>query len=203
MGFLDHSTNNILLDAVLTREGRRRLARGTFRVDGFSLGDDEVDYTSLTFFGNTVGKEKIEKNTPVFEAQTGGMNSIKHELKSIPGSTFANTFFVPLASFKSAQNALSTSGNILSLNTSTTPTSTVEFVISMTNDDIIPDEFRDSTYAIHLNTNLLRLGAATPDLVLPDGTGIYDNRQVNGLDTSTQQGRIETIQLQSQLKDHF
>ena len=46
MGFLQQDTNNIILDAVLTDEGRKRLAAndGSFRVVMFSLGDDEVDY---------------------------------------------------------------------------------------------------------------------------------------------------------------
>ena len=43
MGFLQQDTNNIILDAVLTNEGRKRLAAndGSFRVVAFSLGDDE------------------------------------------------------------------------------------------------------------------------------------------------------------------
>lgn len=72
MGFLDHSTNNIIIDAVLTDTGRRLLAdnQGKFRIAFFSLGDDEVDYSIIEKFGRAVGKEKIVKNTPVFEAQT-------------------------------------------------------------------------------------------------------------------------------------
>ena len=72
MGFLQQDTNNIILDAVLTNEGRRRLAAndGTFQVVAFSLGDDEVDYGVIKRFGRAVGREKIEKNTPVFEALT-------------------------------------------------------------------------------------------------------------------------------------
>ena len=39
MGFLDHSTNNIIVDAVLTDAGRRALARndGSFQVFQFAL----------------------------------------------------------------------------------------------------------------------------------------------------------------------
>ena len=72
MGFLQQDTNNIILDAVLTTEGRRALAanNGTFRVTHFSLGDDEVDYGIVTKFGRAVGRQKIELNTPVFEALT-------------------------------------------------------------------------------------------------------------------------------------
>ena len=63
MGFLDHSTNNVIVDAVLTDEGRRLLAtQGTLTPTKFSLADDEVDYTLLTKFGRQVGKEKIIKN---------------------------------------------------------------------------------------------------------------------------------------------
>lgn len=72
MGWLDNSTNNIILDAVLTDYGRQQLAIGgkAFEISQFALGDDEVDYSIITKYGRTVGREKIEKNTPVFEAFT-------------------------------------------------------------------------------------------------------------------------------------
>ena len=86
MGFLDHSTNNIIIDAVLTDYGRRLLAenQGGFKVAFFSLGDDEVDYSTIRKFGRMVGKEKIAKNTPIFEAQTSTNLAMKHRLISIP-----------------------------------------------------------------------------------------------------------------------
>ncbi len=45
MGFLDNS-GDIILDAVLTDTGRRRLAKGdgSFNIKFFALGDDEIDY---------------------------------------------------------------------------------------------------------------------------------------------------------------
>ena len=66
MGFLDHSTNNIIVDAVLTDKGREALAKndGSFNIYQFALGDDEVDYAVIQQFGRTVGKEKIEKSIP-------------------------------------------------------------------------------------------------------------------------------------------
>lgn len=86
MGWLDNSTNNIILDAVLTDYGRQALARndGTFRISAFSLGDDEVDYSIITKYGRTVGREKIEKNTPIFEAFTNQSISLKYKLVSVP-----------------------------------------------------------------------------------------------------------------------
>ena len=44
MAFLDNS-GDIILDAVLTDLGRKRLAEGNFRITQFALGDDEIDYS--------------------------------------------------------------------------------------------------------------------------------------------------------------
>ena len=43
MAFLDNS-GDIVLDAVLTDLGRKRMAEGNFRITQFALGDDEIDY---------------------------------------------------------------------------------------------------------------------------------------------------------------
>lgn len=84
MGFIDGSTNNIIVDAVLTDYGRRALSRndGSFSIVKFALADDEVDYSLITQYGTAVGKEKIEKNTPVFEANTHSINGLKSLLIS-------------------------------------------------------------------------------------------------------------------------
>lgn len=86
MGWLDNSTNNIILDAVLTDYGRQALARNnnSFKIDYFSLADDEVNYGIIKKYGRTVGREKIEKNTPVFEAMTNQNLALKNRLIGIP-----------------------------------------------------------------------------------------------------------------------
>lgn len=86
MGFLNHSTNNIIIDAVLTERGRELLAKndGSFNIRSFSFGDDEVDYSLIKKYGLAIGKEKIEKNTPVFEANPNENIAIKHPLISFP-----------------------------------------------------------------------------------------------------------------------
>ena len=82
MAWLDHSTNNIILDAVLTDYGRQQLALGnsSFNITHFAFGDDEIDYRIIKKYGRAVGKEKIEKNTPIFEAFTNPNNSLKYKL---------------------------------------------------------------------------------------------------------------------------
>jgi hypothetical protein len=86
MGWLDNSTNNIILDAVLTDYGRQALARndGSFNISKFALGDDEINYTIIRKYGRTVGREKIEKNTPIFEAFTNQAFGLKYKLVSVP-----------------------------------------------------------------------------------------------------------------------
>lgn len=71
MGYLDHSTNNIIVDAVLTDYGRKQLAtNGNLNIDRYGFADNEVDYTIIRKYGTVIGKEKIEKNTPIMEAST-------------------------------------------------------------------------------------------------------------------------------------
>ena len=71
MGFLNHATNNIIIDAVLTERGRELLANESFDVTSFAFGDDEVDYSILTKYGISIGKEKIQKKIQEELKQTG------------------------------------------------------------------------------------------------------------------------------------
>ena len=81
MGFLNHSTNNIVIDAVLTNKGRKAIAdSGGLNIEKFAFSDDEVDYTIIKKYGRIVGKEKIEKNTPIFEASTSAEMGLKYFL---------------------------------------------------------------------------------------------------------------------------
>ena len=61
-GALDHSTNTIILDAVLTTRGRAYLARfdGSFQIVKFALTDDEIQYNLIRQYGRIIGKEYIE-----------------------------------------------------------------------------------------------------------------------------------------------
>lgn len=85
MAFLDNS-GDIILDAVLTDLGRKRLAEGNgrFRIDKFALGDDEIDY-GLYDKNNTSGSAYYDINilqTPVLEAFTNNMSNMKSRLIS-------------------------------------------------------------------------------------------------------------------------
>ena len=104
MGFLDHSTNNIIVDAVLTDKGRQKLSTSLFSVAYFALGDDEIDYEIIQQFGRNVGKEKIEKNTPVLEAFTQNNLGQKYKLTSINNETLTH---LPVMSVDTQNNLIS------------------------------------------------------------------------------------------------
>lgn len=111
MGFLDHSTNNVIIDAVLTDRGRELLAKndGSFRVVRYAFADDEVDYTVIKKYGRTIGKEKIEKNTPVFEAQTVASMALRYPLASYSDPNLVALPTLTLTSTLSTLTATSTS----------------------------------------------------------------------------------------------
>ena len=143
MGFLDHSTNNIIIDAVLTDTGRKMLAnnQGNFKISFFSLADDEVDYSIIEKFGRAVGKEKISKNTPIFEAQTLGSVAIKHRLLTLPDPTIVRLPSVTLSS-------TNLSNNLLSFNTSTTTSNIVSLEQNIEGETRIPDGVSDTTFTL-------------------------------------------------------
>lgn len=161
MGFLDQSTNNIVLDAVLTDVGRQFLARndGSFAIHKFAVGDDEVNYGIVAKYGRTVGKEKIEKNTPVFEALTGQAQAQKYKLISISNP---NLLRLPQLSLSGDSNVDGTSSVVtLGRNSQKTATVTVEQIIK--NETSIDVELRDQVFVVDVNNLFLQVLRTTPE----------------------------------------
>ena len=96
MAFLDNS-GDIILDAVLTDTGRKRLAQGdgSFKIVKFALGDDEIDY-GLFNKSDDRGSAYYDleiMQTPVLEAFTNNTSSLKHKLMSMPQT---NLLYLPV-----------------------------------------------------------------------------------------------------------
>lgn len=96
MAFLDNS-GDIILDAVLTDAGRKRLAAGdgSFRVVSYAFGDDEINYALYDknhVSGSAYYDLEIMK-TPIFEAFTNNMSSMKSKLLSISRT---NLLYLPI-----------------------------------------------------------------------------------------------------------
>ncbi len=93
MAFLDNS-GDIILDAVLTETGRKRMANGNFRITKFGLGDDEINYGQYNknhASGSAYYDLEILQ-TPVFEASTGQSATINYGLLSF---TNTNLLYMP------------------------------------------------------------------------------------------------------------
>jgi hypothetical protein len=163
MGFLDGSTNNLILDCVITDVGRQFLSRndGSFSVQKFALGDDEVDYGVILKYGRAVGREKIEKNTPIFEALTNSANAQKYRLISISNP---NLLRLPSLSLRSGTGVDATA-NVVTLgrNTQKQVTITVEQAIS--NQSSIDVELRDQTFLVEVPNLFVELVGDTPENV--------------------------------------
>ena len=163
MGFLNHSTSNIIIDAVLTERGRQLLARndGSFVISSFSFADDEVDYSLITKYGPTTGKDKIEKNTPVMEAITNADYAIKHNLLNVTGqSQSSRILYMPkieLTTPESTPIALSTATQ------ATIQTLTQLQVISRlssSSENTIPTTVRDQEFRIIYDARFVELANA-------------------------------------------
>lgn len=167
MGFLDHSTNNIIIDAVLTDRGRELLAAndGSFRIVRYAFGDDEVDYSIIKKYGRTIGKEKIEKNTPVFEAQTMASKALRNPLASYSD---ANLTSVPV---------LAQAGGTPPTLTSTSETVEVEVhqTIDSTKVTSTQIEFlRERYYQITVDPRFLYISGKTPRAGVGINQAIYE-----------------------------
>jgi hypothetical protein len=206
MGFLDHSTNNIIVDAVLTKKGREFLAEnnGDFNITHFSLGDDEVDYTIIKQYGRTVGKEKIEKNTPVLEAVTSSTDALKYRLISLA----ENVVYYPTITSVSSN----ITSNLLNLRTATNTSAVanyntneeVKFKISTSGNRRTASSFSGNVYRIEVDSNLLSITSAataestdtfdkrTTYIITSDSLGVNNESEVvftlavkSGISTST------------------
>tara|TARA_R110001592_G_scaffold267067_1_gene533010 strand:+ start:4538 stop:5224 length:687 start_codon:yes stop_codon:yes gene_type:complete len=166
MGFLDHSTNNIIVDAVLTDIGRQALAKndGSFSIYQFALGDDEIDYGIIQQFGRTVGKEKIEKNTPVMEALTVGSLGLKHPLVSISNEFLTH---MPTLTLTSKTNPITfdrksnVSINTLNIEIASQTGTTIEY------------DLLDPEVLVEINHMFLSIVGETPDINYTDNIAVF------------------------------
>ncbi|MAE82121.1 MAG: hypothetical protein CMB80_05255 [Flammeovirgaceae bacterium] len=186
MGFLDNSTNNILIDAVLTDDGRRALAlnNGSFSIVKFALGDDEVDYGIIRKYGTLVGKEKIIKNTPVTEAQTRSSLAIKHRLLGLSSNT--------LLRLPSLSTTLQGGNAVLAMTVSSNVNGnqkqiTIEQAIE--NQTSIPPELIDGLFEVKMQNRFLFVPGQTP-IVDTDNMATY---LMNSAGTPTPKGGSQLI----------
>jgi hypothetical protein len=170
MGFLDHSTNNIILDTVLTELGREFIARndGSFSIVKFAISDDEVDYSIIQKYGRAVGKEKIEKNTPVLEALTNQNFAQKFKLVSV-----SNPNLIKLPAVTLTGEGLDTTSTVLSMGRTGSGRQRRVVIRQTMSDEVIDVELRDQAFIVKVPYSLIELAGRSPDNVDSDNVATY------------------------------
>lgn len=186
MGFLDGSSNNIILDCVLTSLGRSFLARNdsSFSISKFACFDSEVNYAQIRQYGRTVGKEKIEKNTPIFESLTNENQAGKYRLISI-----SNPNLIRLPNLSLTGEGITNS--ILSMGKVTTKRRTITIQQTIVNEDSIDVELRDQLFIISMDNRFLQIAGDIPDNISNDQRATYLNPRDAG-ETSLGGSKITT-----------
>lgn len=172
MGFLNHATNNVIIDAVLTEKGRELLARNdnSFNISQFRLGDDEVDYSILKKYGIIIGKEKIEKNTPVFEAVTDEKIALKYPIRTFIANNTNSIFAFPYLKLRSFQEG--TTFNLTSNSASSTGKSvSIAFKTFLNQDqsfELTESGLIDTVFTVKVFDKLLKISDLNPIDVVDD-----------------------------------
>jgi len=176
MGFLQNTTNNIIIDAVLTDYGRKALSQndGSFSIVKFKLGDDEVDYTLLTQYGDQVGREKIIKNTPIFEATTSAMYGIRSHLVSSA---------VVSQNIGYLENK-TTTGKI-SLDLVNTKEKSLVIAQSTSSGNKIPTDLTNQIYVVKLDNKFLGVQGRTPRYISNNQQAFYFINRDEIIDANT------------------
>lgn len=166
MGFLSND-GSVFIDAVLTDEGRERLARndGTFAIVRWRPGDDEIDYRQ---WNTTVGSDSKDLkllDTPIFEAFTNEGIALRYPLVTIRN---ARLQFLPTLSAKPVEIGLTQQtdsvggGQDVSIGQKLPQSQT-----------ILPAEIIDVNYQIELDNDLLFISNVTPISITPYGRARY------------------------------
>ena len=98
MAFLDNS-GTIILDAILTDIGRKRMVQGNFRVSKFALGDDEMDYTLVNVDNGDYSKLETLSE---FEALNAENAVINHDIKNYRSD---DILYIPQIKINETQDA--------------------------------------------------------------------------------------------------
>jgi hypothetical protein len=111
MAFLDNS-GDIILDAVLTDTGRKRLAMGdgSFVISKFALGDDEVDYALYVPTTGSGYQDLRILKLPVLEAFTDNTTALKSKLVTYANNTLTHLPVVRLNTLNSGTRRGSATG---------------------------------------------------------------------------------------------
>jgi len=214
MGFLDHTTNNIIIDAVLTERGRELLAlnNGSFNIANFAFGDDEVDYSNIVKYGNNIGKEKIEKNTPIFEAQTNENLALKYNNISLSNSNLRILYVPTLRQITPTPTGNNTTAKISLVynnNQNSVISQTVDIISTLPKEsgqNLIDANLADLDFEVKMNSLLLSVyngGAPDTSRTIDQDENFIQTYRINGIKSFTQLSSPNDFDLTNRFKLTF
>jgi len=111
MAFQNNS-GDIILDVVLTDEGRRLLALGggDFEITQFALGDDEINYALFETGSTTALQDLSILQTPILEAFTNNTSMMKSKLLSLTDSSL---LYLPVLRLNTLREPLTAQNNFV------------------------------------------------------------------------------------------
>jgi len=185
MAFLDNS-GDIILDAVLTDDGRRKMADGSFKISKFALSDEEINY-ALYNYNHPSGSAYYDLEilqTPILEAVTNttlitGLLSltnlnilympdllqnqkltvaVKRKNNTVYVATNSETYQKVNAEFGRGfcLRAGSRSGELAIVLESAINNSAVSYTVTNQNTYLISTNMLDTAQSVTFNTNLIR-----------------------------------------------
>lgn len=166
MGFQDNS-GDIFIDAVLTDEGRERLARndGTFAIVRWRPADDEIDYRFWNALTGSDSKDIKILDTPVFEAPSNEGVALRYPLVTIRN---ARLQFLPTMTSKPASVSLQEQTDSVGGGVDITVSQQVP-----RSQTILPAEVIDVNYQVELDNDILFVSNVTPISITPFGRARY------------------------------
>lgn len=166
MGFQDNS-GQIFIDAVLTDEGRERLARndGTFAIVRWRPGDDEIDYRFWNALTGSDSKDVKILDTPVFEASTNEGIALRYACVTIRN---ARLQFLPVLTANPTAVTLQEQTDSVGGGVDVTVSQQVP-----RSQTILPAEIIDVNYQVEIDNDLIFLSNVTPIAITPYGRARY------------------------------
>lgn len=178
MGFQSNN-GDIFIDAVLTDEGRERLARndGSFNIVRFRLGDDEIDYRYWNEMTGSDTKDLLILDTPIFEAFTNESVALRYPLVTVRNSRLQ---FLP--QMTAVPSSVTLREQIDSVGGGASVTVSQNISRAQT---VLPAELIDVNYMIEVDNDLLFISGETPVSITPYGTARYIIPAISGRQTSS------------------
>ena len=159
---IQSKAGTIILDAVLTELGRKRMSQGKFYISRFSLGDDEIDY-SVSYDDAGTYKILSASTAPAFEAFSSEHATITHGLSHIERS---DIMYLPTLKFN---NLTSTGFNNVNSYYKNRDLDAVYLAVNTETNDKLVETFGDTKHSLQSDVVDQRMIFVESGIEDPDG----------------------------------